>query len=242
MKQITRMATLGVFLLAGGVSGTALANGTSAPEPEPVRYMPPPPAPVPAPVVDTGDEGFYISGAVGIGIPEDLKCSGSQTANGSNSRMLSTSQQTAQNQGSDKIDMDTGLALNGAIGYDFGDARLEAAVGYQSHDVADSESQDGDISLLTVMANAYYDIDTGSDITPYLMAGAGLAHVDPSGAETDNVFAWQVGAGLGFKVAEGTTLDLGYRYLKPNKFDTGNGRHGKLAVHNVMLGLRYNLF
>jgi len=52
MKKITRMATLGVLLLTGA-TGTAFANGTSAPEPEPVRYMPPPPAaaaaPAPAP-------------------------------------------------------------------------------------------------------------------------------------------------------------------------------------------------
>lgn len=217
MKKITRMATLGVFLLAGGVSGTALANGTSAPEPEPVRYMPPPPEPAPAPPppapVAMCETGPYISGAVGIGIPEKLK---------------STYEGDA--------DMDTGLALNGAIGYNFGGARLEAAVGYQKHDFSNS---DDDISLLTVMANAYYDIDTGSDITPYIMAGAGMAHVDMSWDETDDVFAWQVGAGLGFKVADCTTLDLGYRYLKPNKFETDSRNDAKLAVHNIMLGLRY---
>ena len=89
------------------------------------------------------------------------------------------------------------------------------------------------------MANAYYDIDTGSDITPYIMAGAGLAHVDMSWDEDDDVFAWQVGAGLGFEVAECTTLDLGYRYLKPNKFDTDSSHEAKWAVHNIMLGLRY---
>lgn len=217
MKKITRMATLGVFLLAG-VSGTALANGTSAPEPEPVRYMPPPPpppAPAPAPVVDTCEPGAYISGSVGIGIPEDIK--------------------------TDSIgdqEMDNGLVLNGAIGYDFGDARLEAAVGYQKHDF---NNYNADLSLLTVMANAYYDIDTGSDVTPYLMAGAGWAHADMSWNKTDDVFAWQVGAGLGFKVAECTTLDLGYRYLKPNKIDSNYVPGGmKWALHNIMLGLRYN--
>jgi len=220
MKKITRMATLGVFLLAG-VNGTALANGTSAPEPEPVRYMPPPPpppppAPMPEPVVETCEPGPYISGSVGIGIPEDVEY-----------------------QDGHKEEMESGVAFNGAIGYDFGDARLEAAVGYQQHDYKDSANED--LSLLTVMANAYYDIDTNSDITPYLMAGAGWAHLS-AWNEDDDVFAWQVGAGLGFEVAECTTLDLGYRYLKPSKFDLG-GRQWvdqKWAVHNIMLGLRYN--
>jgi len=215
MKQITRMATLGVFLLAGA-TGTALANGTSAPEPEPMRYMPPPPppAPTPAPVADTCEPGAYISGSIGLGIPEKSNFDG------------------------DKYEMDAGLAVNGAIGYDFGEARLEAAVGYQKHDF---KNYDDDLSLLTVMANAYYDIDTGSDVSPYLMAGAGWAHVDSSWDESDDVFAWQVGAGLGIKVAECTTLDLGYRYLRPNKFDVDDGDGDtKWAVHNIMLGLRYN--
>lgn len=212
MKQITRMTTLAVLLLAG-VSGTTLAKGPETVPPEPVRYTPPPvPAPVPAPVTDTCEPGAYFSGSVGIGIPEEIDLS------------------------SAKHEMDTGLALNGAIGYDFGDARLEAAVGYQKHDLSDS---DDDVSLLTVMANAYYDIDTGSDITPYLMAGAGWAQIDASWDGTADVFVWQAGAGLGFKVAECTTLDLGYRYLKPNKFHVGST--GKWAVHNIMLGLRYNL-
>ncbi|ACF12368.1 porin opacity type [Chlorobaculum parvum NCIB 8327] len=228
MKQITRMATLGVLLLAGA-SGTAFANGTSAPEPAPIRYTPPPPpppAPAPAPVVDTCEPGPYISISAGIGIPEDIKAPViSQPTNGYPT--------------DGKIDMENGLALNGAIGYDFGDARLEAAVGYQSHDIADSED-DIDISLLTVMANAYYDINTGSDVSPYIMAGAGWAHVGMPSDESDDVFAWQVGAGLGVKVSECTTLDLGYRYLKPNKFGPDGNDVYKWAVHNVMLGLRFN--
>ena len=52
-------------------------------------------------------------------------------------------------------------------------------------------------------------------------------------------FAWQLGAGVGVKVAERTTLDLGYRYLKPNSFDTHGLGDGKLECHNIMLGLRY---
>jgi len=220
MKQITRMATLGVLLLAGA-TGTAFANGTSAPEPEPIRYMPPPPpppapAPAPAPVVETCEPGAYISVSAGLGIPENAE---------------------TQYRGEDE--MDNGIALNGALGYDFGDARLEAAVGYQKHDF---KYFDDDLSLLTVMANAYYDIDTGSDITPYLMAGAGWAHIGMPSDESDDVFAWQVGAGLGFKIADCTTLDLGYRYLRPNKFETNERRVGdvKWAVHNIMLGLRFN--
>ena len=214
MKNITRMTTLAAFLLAG-VSGTAMAKGPETAPPEPVRYTPPPPPPArpvppPPPVVDTCEEGMYISGAAGIGFA-------SVEVNG------------------DDEDLDNGLVLNGAIGYDFGSARLEAAVGYQKHDLSD---EDEDVSLLTVMGNAYYDIDTDSDITPYLMAGAGWARAESSvDDDSETAFAWQVGAGLGFQVAECTTLDLGYRYLKPNTFDF-DGDDVKASSHNIMLGLR----
>ncbi|MBN1928097.1 MAG: porin family protein [Chlorobiaceae bacterium] len=210
MKQITRMAALGVLLLAG-VSGAAFANGTSAPEPEPVRYMPPPPPPAapPAPV-DECEEGAYISGAVGIGFP------------------------SAEMNGTD-YDLDSGLVLNGALGYNFGSVRVEAAVGYQKHDFSDF---DADGSMLTVMGNAYYDFDAGSGVKPYIMGGLGMASVDSSLTDSEDVFAWQVGAGIGFEVAECTTLDLGYRYLKPNDVDYF-GSDVEIESHNVTLGLRY---
>lgn len=216
---------IAVALLAG-VSGNAWANGTEMP-PEPSTYTPPPapeyrPAPAAAPaqsVVMTQktrhDVGPYISGAVGIGFPEKAKIDG------------------------DKIDLDEGVVLNGAIGYNFGTARLEGAVGYQKHDLSDDDYDD-DISLLTVMANAYLDFDTGTEVRPYIMGGAGLAHADMSWtSDNDDVFAWQVGAGVGFKVSDQTTLDIGYRYLKPNKIDVGDSYEARWAVHNVMVGLRY---
>jgi len=135
------------------------------------------------------------------------------------------------------FNMKNGLVLTGAIGYDFGSARLEGALGYQKHDL---KNVDEDISLLTVMVNAYYDFDAGSGVSPYVMGGLGMARVDMSWTSDDeDVFAWQLGAGVGYKVAERTTLDLGYRYLKPNNFDTHGMGDGKLACHNIMLGLRY---
>jgi opacity protein-like surface antigen len=212
MKQTSKMVMVAVALLAG-VSGTAWANGTEMP-PAPAPYTPPP-APVveaaPAPVVKTCDEGFYISGAAGIGFP------------------------SAEIEGYD-IDLDSGLVLNGALGYNFGSARVEAAIGYQSHDFSDSDDEDG--SILTVMGNAYYDFDAGSGVKPYIMGGLGIASVDSSVTDDETVFAWQVGAGLGFEIAECTTLDLGYRYLKPSDLDV-YGYNVEIESHNITLGLRY---
>jgi len=219
MKQTSKIVMVAAALLAG-LSGSAWANGTEVPPPAPPPYTPPPAPvykPAPPPPVVKSDEGVYISGALGIGLPEKVKFDDGDA------------------------DMDNGLAFNGALGYNFGSARLEAALGYQKHDVSDDDEVD--VSLLTVMANAYYDFDAGSGVKPYIMGGLGVAHVNVSAPDTDdsdNVFAWQLGAGLGFEVADNTTLDLGYRYLKPGKFN-GDDDEGdaEWAVHNVMLGLRY---
>lgn len=205
-----------VALLAG-VSGNAWANGTEMP-PESAPYSAPPQAPAreykPAPVkpvVMNKNTGPYVSAAAGIGFPS-LEWYGYDVEDA----------------------LDSGLVLNGAVGYNFGSARLEAAVGYQSHDLSDFD--DVNVSVLTGMANAYYDFDIDSSVRPYIMGGAGIASVDTNqDTDSETVFAWQVGAGLGFKIARNTTLDLGYRYLKPNKIEDSL----EIESHNVMLGLRF---
>ena len=134
---------------------------------------------------------------------------------------------------------DSSAAWNGAVGYNFGSYRLEGAVGYENHNYK-SPSVD-DISLLTVMANGYYDINTDSKITPYLMVGAGIADVDVSwSTKSMTSFVWQVGAGVGFKVDDNITLDLGYRYIKPEGLDCPyEGNSVSLNSQHIMAGIRY---
>ncbi len=158
----------------------------------------------------------YVSGSAGVGIAGDW---------------------VEQGWGIDELE--AGLALNGAIGYDSGSTRIEAAVGYQQHDWKYS-LDDG--SFLTVMANGYYDMETNSEITPYLMAGAGILNADVSWAsDTSTSFAWQVGAGLGFKIDNNMTFDVGYRYLRPEGLESpANGNDVEWESHNILAGIRYN--
>ena len=91
------------------------------------------------------------------------------------------------------------------------------------------EVKAGHLVLLGAMANLWGDINTGTPVTPFLGAGAGLGQVtlddqargELSGDSADrespessaSTFAFQVGAGLGFDLGAGVSLSLGYRLV-----------------------------
>jgi outer membrane autotransporter protein len=157
----------------------------------------------------------YISGSVGLGTPGDWKETGWADQ-----------------------ELDSAVAWNGAVGNNFGSYRLEAALGYEKHDFTNSPDN---ASLLTVMANGYYDFDSGSKVIPYLMAGAGISSVDVSwSSDSSTSFVWQVGAGLGFKVDDNVTMDLGYRYIKPEGVECPYDNND-VSWHSqhIMAGVRY---
>ena len=115
--------------------------------------------------------------------------------------------------------------------------------------VTGSQPVDGAFSILAYMVNVDYDFDTGSRWVPYVGGGLGLATValDTKTAEgrsladdSDTVFAYQVGAGLGyeFPLEEGRsiTVSLDWRYfgtqtptfkgdLTGTEFDVGFSGH-----------------
>jgi opacity protein-like surface antigen len=183
----------------------------------------------------------YVSGSIGAGIPGHLEYK-SPTAGVADADLM----------------YDSGYAFNGAVGYNFGTTRLEAAVGYQGNYFNKEVDSDGNVfysswdpklnqevsvfnlSVLTVMANGYYDFKSVSGVKPYLMVGAGIADFNSGDNWVDDTyFAWQVGAGIGVKIANNTTFDLGYRYLRPEGMKDQDGWHVNWESHNIMAGLRY---
>ncbi len=124
----------------------------------------------------------------------------------------------------------------------------------------------GHFSALTLMLNAFYDLKIGGGVVPYLGGGLGMARLSveknfggaPSPGRTlihdeDYVFAYQVGAGLSYKVdvlgsgAPEVTLSLDYRYM--SAFDgpkfkealTGNDVEGEFGGHYIGGGIRLGL-
>ena len=115
----------------------------------------------------------------------------------------------------------------------------------------------GNFSMLAFMANVDYDFDTGSRWVPYVGGGLGVATIsidteDANGNsfadDSDTVFAYQVGAGLGyeFPLQEGrsVTVSLDWRYfatqdptfkgnLTGAEFDVG------ISGHDIGISLIY---
>jgi len=149
-----------------------------------------------------------------------------------------------------EITFDTGFGITAAIGnaYENG-LRGEVEFGYRTSDVDDfdsdlgSDSNNGDISTISLMVNGYYDFMPKETICPFIGAGIGYANVegdfDELGSEDDNVFAYQVAVGVAFVINPQMKIDVQYRY-----FDTDDGDFDDLEVeygtHNAMLGVRYS--
>src|SRR6185295_3098262 len=126
-----------------------------------------------------------------------------------------------------------------SLGYGFGNTfRLEGAVTYRNVglDVPDTfigtkpagtlgPSGIGSTRATTLMLNLIKDFNTDGNIQPYLGVGVGAARVDSRVAtlfntgsgtprnginDSDTTFAYNVLAGLGIKLSEQLTADIGY--------------------------------
>jgi opacity protein-like surface antigen len=170
-------------------------------------------------------EGFYVSGSVGAVMEGETI----QSIDGSGNPF------------------DTGLNYGGAIGYDFGSIRVEGELSHLSgnheHKYSAGDKPASTVTEATatsLMANAWYDVDTGTKFTPYLGGGIGMARVTSaqtvstayktsgySGTNTE--FAYQVGVGVDYSITEEITAGLGYRYLASGDND----------FHTVNVGMRY---
>jgi len=167
-----------------------------------------------------------------------------------------------------ETDYGSGITLLGAFGYDYGDYRAEAELGYQQNDIeaysvlfnGDTEGESellGDVSVVSLMGNGYYDIDLGG-VELYLTAGIGAAQVsidDLADADDDDftystsemTLAYQLGAGFGIPVSDGIMLDARYRYFATTDFTLSEIRglkgdaNGNVESHSALLGLRVNL-
>ncbi len=169
-----------------------------------------------------------------------------------------------------------------AIGYDFDKkfnvpvrAELEYSIFSQTEAGVGAEvkrsgpnlglSLDQKLDIQTLFFNIYYDIKTGTPITPYIGAGLGMAFVDAKsnisgnttwgsalsldtdrGTESNTNFAWNVGAGAAWAFTDNLSVDLGYRFaslgeVKSDTIDT-TATVGPISISGDVSSKTENLY
>ncbi len=230
-----------------GVGGSlSLLNGSDVTAPARDGY--------PSLNADTAnDTGFAVRGMAGYAFPSGLRVEG---------------EIDYRRHGTDAMDVKSPgalvkLAVDGAIAQ----GRLPAGTEYAqlpppvqadfNEAVKGTQDIEGNFSMLAFMANVDYDFDTGSRWVPYVGGGIGVAtiSVDTESAtgtsltdDSDTVFAYQVGAGIGyeFPLEEGRsiTVSLDWRYFGTQaptfKGDvSGEEFEATINGHDIGIGLIY---
>ena len=130
------------------------------------------------------------------------------------------------------------------VGYTIFGFRPELSVGYRTANIKDQDAQS--VTSIDVIAGVYYDVDTGSEIVPYVGIGGGMSNVTVEEGNTKRVWApaFQGAAGIGYALMDDLTLTLGYRLtgtLNAEFAEKDGGGTLKMALgHNVELGIRYS--
>lgn len=200
--------------------------------------------------------GGYIGGFVGVTVPTDTTVTTDDFVDDVTYR--------------DKVEFDPSATggING--GYDFGYLRLEGELSYKHGSMGDITDKsdnyrfrnvDGDVGVLAMMLNGFFDLRNESPITPYIGGGLGFATLylsDTYGTDTrgssadeillydedhDSVFVYQGGGGVEIALNSRLSLDLGYRYFRTStaRFDRNWDQSSsfKFESHNGTVGLRF---
>jgi len=115
------------------------------------------------------------------------------------------------------------------------------------------------ITNLTTLFNAYFDLGTWAGFTPYIGGGAGFSYlrageltdvaplVSVGGANSSSWdLAWAANAGVAYNISRNMLVDLSYRYLdmgtpRSNIPTFGTMSYGNITAQQVRLGLRYQI-
>lgn len=130
----------------------------------------------------------------------------------------------------------------------------------KGNDADTGDKEKIDVSSYSAFLNVYYDIHTGTVVTPYIGGGVGYAHVKSKYTYRNDIFddaadfkassgtfAWNVGAGVAVALTDHLSLDVGYKFTdygsvdktvsypmwdEKQKFET------ELQAHEATIGLR----
>ncbi len=155
------------------------------------------------------------------------------------------------------VDFNNGLGTLGTVGYKYGNGlRSELELGYRRatvDTVSNSAVDTGSTKVFSLMANALYDIPTGTGFAPYVGAGAGGAKVIYNNVRTiggstlddsDVVGAVQGIVGASAPITENLNFFAQYQYQYlidvREKTNTGADVYTNNGNSLIMAGLRYH--
>jgi OOP family OmpA-OmpF porin len=180
---------------------------------------------------------------------------------------------TTGQQFSGSTDQEWGFNVGGAIGMRFLEHfRGELEYMYRENEVDNFAIQggpsgaSGDVDVMTVMANVYFEYDLDIGVVPYVGFGIGWAqlHLEAKNSEfpersrfdsSDSVFAYNLLVGGSYPMNEVVDLSLGYRYLGTTDSEVNNSlsnpnvtpttrRSARMDyeydAHEVVFGIRFN--
>jgi len=150
----------------------------------------------------------------------------------------------------------SGITVLGALGYGFkNNCRIEGEVGYQTNDNNNyyyGLNVNRNLSVLSFLANGYYDIPVFGGTQPYITAGLGVANVStnsltlPRGLPdlppiNNSAFAYQFGFGVTIPLSNAIKLDARYRYFATNIVVDNVFSSNSLSSNSVLLGLKIGI-
>lgn len=158
-----------------------------------------------------------------------------------------------------------GLRLAYGLVFPMGENSLRAELEYGLNGTQkmDKTLDEGNVQLKnrmksqSLMANVYYDFNTGTRFTPYVGAGLGYAHLknevgivdhedndNYSISKSKGNFAWNVSVGTSYKMDNNLSLDVSYRFtdygkVKFNASENNISATAKLRSNELNFGVRY---
>jgi len=145
-----------------------------------------------------------------------------------------------------KLKGDDGWGVGLAFGREYESGfRAEAELVHLKNDAKNALADDHE--TMGGFVNAYYDFNKDGALQPFVGAGVGVARVKVNGGpyhDRDADFAYQLKAGLGYRLSEKLTGEVAYRYIgAPGlKFRSGPSEaKGDFRAQAVTVGLRYRL-
>ena len=162
-----------------------------------------------------------------------------------------------------RLEVEVSNQINDLVGADPAAVRMSTPLFGVGGIIKKTQSLSGkyegvDVTVTTLLANAYKDFYIVDKFFGYVSGGVGVAFHEwdarsyvvvlegriPThynfGRFDDTVLAWQLGAGLGYELIKEINLNVGYRYLGTDDVNYHPAYIPEFGSHNATVGIRYS--